>query len=250
INDINYRFLRNQAKPRVDLQATFATTGLAGSVADPVAGSTAPVPLISGDPSGDPGAFLLQQINLVRAAQGLGPAAVPTVTPQQEGGPGVPANLVGSYGRLLRNLFSFQTKNIAVGVTVQLPLRNRTAVANLEGQRIQQAQLEAGVRLAEQTVEREVRDAAQAVETARQAVLAARVAREGAEWQLKGERSLYQVGRSTTFLLLQRQNQLVESRSAELRAEIDYGKALAELQRATSTTLRVHNVVVDDLAAR
>ena len=34
-------------------------------------------------------------------------------------------------------------------------------------------------------------------------------------------------------------------RASELRAETDYNKALADLQRATSTTLRANNVVVD-----
>jgi HAE1 family hydrophobic/amphiphilic exporter-1 len=249
INDINYNYLKNQAKPRVDLQATVATTGLAGSAVNFGSPSTTPIPLISGNPTLDPNAFLLREVNQLRAAQGLGPAVVPTLT-QQDGGSSVPPGLVGGYGRLLRNLLSFQTKNVVVGVTIQLPLRNQTAKANLEGQRIVQSQLAASVRLTGQAVEREVRDAAQAVETSRQAVLAARVAREGAEWQLRGERSLYQVGRSTTFLLLQRQNQLVEARNSELRAEIDYGKALVELQRATSSTLRVNNVLITDLAEK
>jgi len=44
---------------------------------------------------------------------------------------------------------------------------------------------------------------------------------------------------------IQRQNALTNARNAELRAETDYNKALADLQRATSTTLRVNNVMVD-----
>ena len=71
-----------------------------------------------------------------------------------------------------------------------------------------------------------------------------------AEEQLAGERRLYQVGRSTTFLLFQRENALVNARNQELRAETDYNKALAELQRATSTTLRVNNVIVDSPIGR
>jgi outer membrane protein TolC len=77
-------------------------------------------------------------------------------------------------------------------------------------------------------------------------VLSAREARTNAEAQLEGEQRLYQVGRSTTFLLFQRENSLVNARAAELRAETDYNKALADLQRATSTTLRANNVVVDN----
>ncbi|HYO90582.1 MAG TPA: TolC family protein, partial [Pyrinomonadaceae bacterium] len=127
----------------------------------------------------------------------------------------------------------------------QLPLRNRTAQANLAGANIQRTQLEASTRLQEQVVEVEVRNAAQAVETARRRVITARAARENAELQLQGEQRLYQVGRSTTFLLFQRENALTNARNAELRAETDYNKALADLQRATSTTLRANNVIVE-----
>ena len=162
----------------------------------------------------------------------------------------VPEQLVGGYGRTLRNLFSFDTRNIVVGATIQIPFRNRTAEANLAGARILKEQLAASTRSQEQVIEVEVRNSAQAVETARRRVLAAREARRNAELQLQGEQRLYQVGRSTTFLLFQRENALVNARNAELRAETDYNKALADLQRATSTTLRANNVVVESLVSQ
>ena len=90
-----------------------------------------------------------------------------------------------------------------------------------------------------------MRNAAQAVETARRRVIFAREASKSAEEQLAGERRLFQVGRSTQFLLFQRENALVNARNQELQAQTDYNKALSDLQRATSTTLRANNVVVD-----
>jgi hypothetical protein len=39
---------------------------------------------------------------------------------------------------------------------------------------------------------------------------------------------------------------LTTARTNELQAETDYSKALADLQRATSATLRVNNVVVQN----
>jgi len=156
-----------------------------------------------------------------------------------------PENLIGGNGRVIRNIFGFETRNVVVGVAVSLPLRNRTAKANLAGAQIQKEQLEASVRSQDQIIEVDVRNAAQAVETSRRRVLAAREARVNAETQLEGEQRLYQVGRSTTFLLFQRENALTNARNSELRAETDYNKALADLQRATSTTLRANNIVVD-----
>jgi outer membrane protein len=196
ITQIDLQYFKNQMRPQIDLQSTFATTGLAGS---------------------------------------------PCLTCQAQ----APLFLQGSYSKTLSNLFSFDTRNISVGVAIQIPLRNTTAKANFAGARIQQEQLEASTRSQDQVIEVDVRNAAQAVETSRRRVLAARDARANAELQLEGEQRLYQVGRSTTFLLFQRENALTNARNAELRAETDYNKALADLQRATSTTLRSNNVIVD-----
>ncbi|MFN2493734.1 MAG: TolC family protein [Pyrinomonadaceae bacterium] len=202
INGIDIQYFKNQTRPQVDIQATLATTGLAGT----------PLPRFDPD-TGDP------------------------ILP--------PENLIGGNSRMLGNLVGFGTRNVVVGVAISLPLRNRTAKANLAGVQIQREQLEASMRLQDQIIEVDVRNAAQAVETSRRRVLAAREARANAELQLEGEQRLYQVGRSTTFILFQRENALTNARNAELRAETDYNKALADLQRATSTTLRANNIVVD-----
>jgi outer membrane protein TolC len=206
INNIDIRYYRNQSRPRIDLQSTISSTGLAGN----------PI-----NPSGSLG----------------GPSTLPP-------------NVSGGYSRMLRNIFDFDTKNVSVGVSIQLPLRNRTAEANLAGARIQKEQLGAMTRAQEQLIEVEVRNAAQAVETARQRVLTARNARQYAEVQLAGERRLYQVGRSTTYLLFQRENQLTNSRNLELRAETDYNKAIADLQEATSTNLALSGIVIKNQSAR
>ena len=89
-----------------------------------------------------------------------------------------------------------------------------------------------------------MRNAVQAVETGRQRVLSARRARENAQIQLEGERRLFDSGRSTSFLLFQRENALTNARNSEIRAETDYNKALANLQKATSTTFELNNITV------
>jgi outer membrane protein len=236
ISDIDLQYFKNQTKPRIDLTGTLSTTGLAGTRN---VTSTDPVPLIDiNDVNRDPSAFLLNEINILRGA----PLVVPNVTPQTGT---VPPQFIGGYGRTLANLFSLDTRNIVVGVAIEVPFRNRRAEANLATARIQREQLAAQTRSQDQVIEVEVRNAVQVVETSRARVLSARQARASAEEQLAGERRLYQVGRSTTFILFQRENALVNARNAELRAETDYNKALADLQRATSTTLRANNVIVE-----
>lgn len=167
----------------------------------------------------------------------------PTINKVCAGTP--PAFLIGGYGKDLSNLAKFETRNITVGVAIQIPFRNTTAKANLAGALIQREQLQASVRSTEQTIEVDVRNAAQAVESARLRVLSARSARQNAEIQLQGEERLYSVGRSTTYILIQRQNALANAKDQEVRAETDYAKAISNLQRATFTTMRANNVTVE-----
>lgn len=242
INDIDVKYFKNQTKPQIDLVGTVALTGLAGKNVAPVVAPGTQIPIIAGDPLTSPTAFLLEQIRQTQIALGLPVAIVPLVTAETNS---INSSLVGGYGRDLRNLLGGDTRNITVGVAIQFPFKNKTAEANLAGARIQKEQLQASMRSQEQIIEVDVRNSAQAVESARQRVLSAREARVNAELQLEGEQRLYQVGRSTTFLLFQRENALANARASELRAETDYNKALADLQRATSTTLRANNVVVD-----
>lgn len=157
----------------------------------------------------------------------------------------IPPQFIGGYGQSLTNLLKTDTRTISVGATISFPLKNKTAQADLAGAEIQKQQIEAQARGQEQTILAEVRNAVQAVETARQRVLTARRGRENAEIQLNGERKLYDVGRSTTFLLFQRENALTNARNSEIRAETDYNKALSDLQKATSTTFRINNIEVN-----
>lgn len=239
INTVDIQYFKNQTKPQVDIQSTVATTGLAGASLGLPAGT--PVPLISGNPTTNQQAFLLAQIQALRLNAALPLAVVPNTAAS-----GAAPNLIGGYGQDLRNLFGFSTRNITVGVAISFPLHNRTAEANLAGARIQREQLAASYRSQDQAIEMDVRNAAQAVDTTQKRVVASRQARESAEQQLAGEQKLYEVGRSTTFLLLQRQNELTSARTSELAAQTDYNKALADLQRATAATLRVNNVTVSD----
>ena len=237
INNIDIRYFKDQTKPQIDLVTNFSLDGFSrgGASTDSLT-----VPLIATDPISqvtNANSFLLQQI---RAFNNGNPVTVPTVTI-----PGTPNFLAGGFNRSFANLFRSDAPNYSIGVTFSFPLHNRTAKANLAGAQVLDNQLATQTRAQEQVVIVEVRNAVQAVETGRQRVLTARRARENAEKQLEGERRLYESGRSTTFLLFQRENALTNARNAEIRAETDYNKAIADLQRATSTTFQMNNIEVE-----
>lgn len=276
INAIDRKFYGNQTKPRVDLEATAATTGLAGrrnnpngTLANGAVVSSASQLSVGNSSIQLPSLVTLSELNLpgIGGSQGVvtlpgsGVVATPQLqsltlpgttavnaTPGTIGSPTpvVPQNLVGGFGQQLRNLLSFNTRSVVVGLTVELPLRDRAARESLAAARVQEQQLGALVEATEDAIEADVRNAAQTVETTRRQVLSARAARESAEVQLEGEVKLYQTGLSTTFLVFQRQNQLSNARDTEIRAETDYAKALSLLQRATSSTLSANNVVIEN----
>ncbi len=231
INAIDIDFFKNQTKPRVDLNTTFSLGGLSQTGSQITEGLT--IPQFTGNDE-----ILRLRLNTLLPDNMQIPNQNIPVTPP-------PSFLTGGYNQALRNILRSDAPNYSVGLTIQFPLRNRIAEANLAGARVQQEQIGAQTRSQEQIVVAEVRNAVQAVETARERVLTARRAVQNAEIQLEGERKLFEVGRSTTFLLFQRENALTNARNAEIRAETDYNKSLADLQRATSTTFRVNNIEVD-----
>lgn len=239
VNSIDVDFFKNQTKPRLDLSSTFSLGGFA---------STSPNNQITTNLfTSQQDLLFFDRINtLVAKTQGVNPQIPisPLINPEII----IPASnspIFGGYGTSLRNLFRSDSPSYSFGVTFSFPLRNRTAKANLASAKITEKRIDAQKRSQEQLIITEVRNAVQAVTTAQQRVLTARRARENAEIQLEGERKLYGVGRSTTFLLFQRENALTNARNSEIRAETDYNKALADLQKATSTTLSLNNVVVD-----
>lgn len=232
INQIDIKYFKNQLKPQVDLNTSFSLAGLSRSGTSAATTSN----LITG--SAD--VFLLNNLNLTRTA-----LALPVITNPAVVIPASPAYLFGGFNRSLANMFRSDAPNFTIGATISFPLRNRTAKANLEGARITEHQIDAQLRGQEQAVVVDVRNAVQAVDTTRQRVLTARRARENAEIQLTGEQKLNEQGRSTTFILFQRENALNNARNAEIRAETDYSKALADLQRVTATVFRANNITVE-----
>ncbi len=237
INEMDIQLAKNLLKPKVDFVSSFSLQGI--SLGKVNTNSTIS-PLI--DPAFANFSSSAYLYNLICSANT--PPANCANIPQIPVA-GSPNFFNGGYARSIANFFRKDAVNYSVGVTIQFPLKNTTAKADLAIAELQKTQIDARNRTQEQTVISEVRNAVQAVETARQRVLSSRRGRENAEIQLNGERNLYEAGRSTTFLLFQRENALTNARNSEIRAETDYNKALAELQRVTSSTFRVNNIEFD-----
>jgi outer membrane protein len=234
INQVDAEFFRNQTKPQIDLVANYGTIGLAGTARTETNFFQASNDLLYSGLNN-----IINRVNL------LGPNQQPLpLFPTSTGGSGIPGFLIGSYGQSLANLFKNDFRTFRVGVNINLPLRNRTAQANLGHALAEGRQIEAQRQKLEQVIEVEVRNSLQAVETAKKRVEAGKNSRVNAELQYASEQRKFDAGQSTNFLVLDRQNALSSARGRELRALTDYTKAVAELQRALSTTLTSNSVEI------
>lgn len=228
VKDIDLQYFRNQLKPQVDFVTSFSLAGLAGTPSQPPTSTTTNTNL---------------QASILAFNQQLSQPVF--VLPQVGDGQGQQVKrFLGGYGTALGNLFSFDFHTYSFGVNFSFPLRNRTAEANLGRTKAENRQLLAQERQLRQTIQVDVRNAVQAVVSARQRVEAARAARIAAEAQLKGEEQKYAAGISSNFLVLDRQNRLSTARGQEIRALTDYNKGISELQRVMSTTLTANGIQV------
>ncbi|QQS48199.1 MAG: TolC family protein [Acidobacteriota bacterium] len=226
LNKIDTDFYRNQTKPQIDFVVTYGSIGLAGN------------PRTEGNFFSESNARLTQRVNDLSALAGLPPL------------PGggldftIPGFLIGGSGQSLANVLKNDFRTWRIGLNFNLPIRNRTALAQLGHALAEGRQIDVQRQRLEQTVEVEVRNALQAVETAKRRVEAAKNSRSNAELQYQSEVRKFEAGQSTNFFVLDRQNALSSARGRELRALTDYTKAVAELQRAMSTLLSSNNVEV------
>lgn len=150
--------------------------------------------------------------------------------------------LPGGYGDALNQLTGENFGGWNIGLTLAMPIQNRTAKGNAAAADEQLASATTQLDQSKQQVVTEVRTAARAVETAEQQITSAKVSRNLAEKNLDAERKKYDNGMSTSYQVLQIQNDLAQARSREVSAVVGYRRALAEYYRATGNLLHQNGI--------
>ena len=156
----------------------------------------------------------------------------------------LPAIFPGGYTQSLNNLVNGQFPTAQIGVQMSIPIRNRTASAQLAVGLAEERRITAQQQAVEIAVEADVRNTLQSLATAGSRLDSAESARKFAEEQYGSEQRQFQAGTSSVFLVLQRQTELTAARSREIRANADLGRAAADLDRATARTLAANNVQI------
>jgi outer membrane protein len=156
----------------------------------------------------------------------------------------VPGGLSDAFSSMFGN--DYPTWNVTLNLSY--PLGTSSAEANLARARIQQSQVEAQLKQIELQVATDVTNAAIQAQTTAEAVQAAQAARELAQKKLEAEQSKFEVGMSTNYFVVQAQRDLRDTQNSELRAVLNYRKALVELERLQQTTLSNLGITVINAA--
>lgn len=115
------------------------------------------------------------------------------------------------------------------GLRLAYPLFNRDARARHRRAQLSREQAEKSLDNLSQLVEVDVRSAYIEVDRTKQQIAASSVTRAFDEEKLRTETEKLRVGKSTSFLVAQAQRDLLASRIAEVRAIVNYLKALIDL---------------------
>ncbi len=132
-----------------------------------------------------------------------------------------------------------------VGVAFDYPFGNRVAKSRLTQRRLEVNQAQTSLDNLEQQIFLEVREAVRRVETDQKRVSATRAARVLSERKLDAEEKKLEVGLSTSFNVLEFQEDLAESQSNETRAITDYNQSLVNLDRTVGLTLEQHQIQLE-----
>jgi outer membrane protein TolC len=136
-----------------------------------------------------------------------------------------------------------------LGIQYSVPLGNHQAEERLASARYAYDRSEVQLAALRQEIIRQVRFAVRAVEDGAAAIDAAVAARKLAVRNLEAEQTKFNNGLSTNFQVAQIQDALATAQLSEIRARVDYRKALAAYYRATGTYLQSKSVEIVDPGA-
>ena len=150
--------------------------------------------------------------------------------------------LDGKYDKAIDEMFSSKFYLWEFGINLSYPIGNRAAKSRLASKRLEVAQFLLDIKDLENTIVVEVREAYRQIKTDIKRVQAARIASKLAQEKLNAEEKKFEVGLSTSFNVLEFQEDLAEEQSNEIKAIIDYNKSRNRLNQVAAQTLEVHNI--------
>ena len=145
----------------------------------------------------------------------------------------------------LRQVLGFNYPSYGLTLSMNIPLRNSTAQANLADALVNKTRHTYQKRQTQEQVILDVRQAINAIDLARATIDAAITARDFARKNVDAEQQKFELGTILVFELLDSQTKLAASETALLGAYVNYQEAYINYQRATWTLLDGLGMVIE-----
>ena len=184
---------------------------------------------------------LLPTVDAVAFYGGSGLAGLPN--PLNPSSAGLP---VTGYGDVFQRTFNNSSPDYSVGLTLNIPLRNRAAQADQVRSELEFGQAELHLQQLQNQVGIEVRNAQFQLTQNRARVVAARKGVEVAQHTLDIEQKKLALGASTSLQVLQVGRDLAVAESNLVTATTAYAKSKVELDRSIGATLVNNGINIDD----
>lgn len=150
----------------------------------------------------------------------------------------------GGLGDSLDQLFGFGFPVYQFGVRLRLPIRDRSAQANLADALVSKKRDALTVRTTEQQIRQDVLTAVNQVEASKDAVELQLKSLDFARKRLDAENKRYELGTSQIFLVLQAQTDQITAESDVVTQSVNYRRNLLNLLRMTGELLDERGILI------
>jgi outer membrane protein len=155
----------------------------------------------------------------------------------------------GGYGTVLGHTLNNTSPDWAVGVNLQIPLRNRTAQADQVRSQMEYRQSQMRMQQLYTQIRIQVINVVYALTNDRAAVQSSQSARDYAAQALDAEQKKYRLGASTTANVLQMERNLATSEDSLISADAAYARDRASLSQILANILDKYGVSISDAAS-
>lgn len=151
----------------------------------------------------------------------------------------------GGLGSSFGQLFGFGYPSYQGSLTLNFPVRNRGAQAQLGNAMVNRTRDLYSSRQTEEMITRQVRDAVNQLNTAKLSLAAANTSMDLWKKSLAADQRKFELGAETNFFVLDAQNRLAQAELAQLQAEVSYQLALAAIRHATGDLLTPYQMQLE-----
>jgi outer membrane protein len=156
--------------------------------------------------------------------------------------------VAGGLSDSLNQTFGFGYPIYGFSLNLTLPVKNRSAQADLGTALISRRRDLYSERQLREQVTLEVFNAVHALEQAKLSLAASREASELSRKNLAAEQRKHELGSETVFFVLEAQTELAQAESSVLDAEVSYQLAVAAVRHATGKLLEPYHIQINDLS--